>query len=172
MENTVCEFSEDFQKSHQGVFGISARPADPRRLHVLRIEKDGSLIKGRMKVSPHFDERMTVFYLKTNEELVKPLSSIKSKEQCEQLKVLIALDLRYLNGCDYTWEKPDATSLPKSSNPLAGTIRSGEAAAAADESASDVRRRPGPDADGRRRSLHRRGGDMVQGDHPVLAKPT
>jgi hypothetical protein len=104
---------------------------------VLRIEKDGSLIKGSIKVSPHFDEKTTAFYLKTNEELSKSLASIKTKEQCEQLKVLLALDLKYLNGCDYTWEKPDGTSLPKSCNPLVGTIRSGEAAAAADESASD-----------------------------------
>jgi hypothetical protein len=78
-----------------------------------------------------------VFYLKTNEELSKSLASIKSKEQCEQLKVLLALDLKYLNGCDYTWEKPDGTSLPKSCNPLVGTISSGEAAEAADASASD-----------------------------------
>ena len=47
-----------------------------------------------------------------DEELSKSLATIKTKEQCEQSKVLLALDFRFLNGSDYTWEKPDGTSLP------------------------------------------------------------
>ena len=50
------------------------------------------------------------------------------------MKLLLALDLRFLNGSDYTWEKPDGTSLPRPVNPMMGLIRSGEAA---DESASE-----------------------------------
>ena len=59
MESTVCEFSEDLQKSHQGVFGtwIGVQPIqdDDTFDDVLLIEKDGSLIKGSIKVSPHFE---------------------------------------------------------------------------------------------------------------------
>ena len=100
---------------------------------MLRIASDGSLVEYALKISPHFDADKTELYLKTNEELSKVISTIKTKEQCEQLKLLLALDLRFLNGSDYVWEKPDGTSLPRPTNPMMGLIRYGEA----DESASE-----------------------------------
>ena len=54
---------------------------------VLRIASDGSLVKYSLKISPHFDADTTALYLKTNEELSKVINSIKTKEQCEQLKL-------------------------------------------------------------------------------------
>ena len=39
---------------------------------------------------------------RSDEEISKSLATIKTKEQCEQLKVLLALDFWFLNGSDYT----------------------------------------------------------------------
>ena len=111
---------------------------------MLRIASDGSLVEYALKISPHFDADKTALYLKTNEELSKIISSIKTKEQCEQLKLLLALDLCFLNGSDYVWEKPDGTSFSRPTNPMIGLIRYGEAAA--DESASDESAREPPKA--------------------------
>ena len=80
-----------------------------------------------MKISPHFDANTILLYTKANEDVSKFLSTIKSKEQCEQLRALLALDIRYLNGCDYKWEKRDGTAVPSPANvPALGLITSGE----------------------------------------------
>ena len=94
---------------------------------VVHISDDGNLSTRPMKISPHFDANTILLYIKANEDVSKFLSTIKSKEQCEQLRALLALDIRYLNGCDYQWEKPDGTAVPSPANlPALGLIRSGE----------------------------------------------
>ena len=79
---------------------------------VVQISDDGNLSTRPMKISPHFDANTILLYTKANEDVSKFLSTIKSKEQCEQLRALLALDIRYLNGCDYQSEKPDGTAVP------------------------------------------------------------
>ena len=66
---------------------------------VVQISDDGNLSTRPMKTSPHFDANRILLYTKANEDVSKFLSTIKSKEQCEQLRALLALDIGYLNGC-------------------------------------------------------------------------
>ena len=89
----------------------------------LQISDDENLSTRPMKISPHFDANTILLYTKANEDVSKFLSTIKSKEQCKQLRALLALDIRYLNGCDYQWEKPDGTAVPSPANvPALGLI--------------------------------------------------
>ena len=71
-------------------------------------------------------DKMTILlYTKANEDVSKFLSTIKSKEQCEQLRALLALDIRYLNGCDYQLGKQDGIAVPSPANvPALGLITS------------------------------------------------
>jgi hypothetical protein len=62
---------------------------------------DWNLSTRPMKILPHFDANTILLYIKANKDVSKFLPTIKSKEQCEQLRALLALDIRYLNGCYY-----------------------------------------------------------------------
>ena len=67
---------------------------------MVQISDDRNLSTRQMKISPHFDANTILLYTKANQDISKFLSMIKSKEQCEQLRALLALDIRYLKaGC-------------------------------------------------------------------------
>jgi len=96
---------------------------------VVKISDDGNLSTGPSKISPHFDANTISLYAKANEDVSKCLQNIKSRDQCEQLRALLALDIRYLNGCDYKWAKPDGTAMsspPPANVPALGLIASGQ----------------------------------------------
>jgi hypothetical protein len=105
-QNTAFKVSEGLQKSHQGVSGCSAHPAETRWRFfddVVQISDDWNLSTRQMKISPHFDANTILLYTKANQDISKFLSMIKSKEQCEQLRALLALDIRYLKAGCWWW---------------------------------------------------------------------
>ena len=55
--------------------------------------------KGDLSVPPYFDAALIAAYTKLNETVIG-IKTFNSKESCEALLKLIALDVRYLNGCD------------------------------------------------------------------------
>ncbi len=84
-----------------------------------------------IKMSPMFGEEVVAMYKQCCNESYNPTPAIKSTEAAESLRKLVALDIKFMVGCDEEWNFNDAAdaNAATASGPLAPGVEGDNAGA-------------------------------------------